>query len=194
MLCSLPNLQEVDIERVGVHTSKLINNLSSAPRKLVLRGEVPGQVHGALVLEPSFSLWSGTTLVVDNPGGLPPPKDLAQAFPNAVALDFTCAIQREAWTLLAVGIPVAASWPSVECVSGSVSSFEAWATTTPVHLVKLVDRLLYRDPTASSRLRPPSRVTKGNTIRSCLAANAVVANLQPTVLVVELVDYATWLS
>lgn len=182
-LCSLQALRVIDIKLLGERTSKFINNMSSAPRKLVFRyGSLVQPIHGALVLEPHFSLRSVTALVADNLDTLPSPKDLARAFPYSVALDFMRirATQPEAWRRT-----VRVSWPSVEHLRGSVSCFEDWATITPVHLVELVDQLSCRDYPLPL-LRPQALNDEWKTTRACSAANTVVANFQPAVLVVQL--------
>lgn len=187
-LCSLGALREIELGRVGEHISELINNSSSAPRKLIIRDGPPFGAHEKLVLGDHVRLRSVTMLVADNPGCLlPSPKELARAFPNAVALDFTRAIDVGPWRHSVRG-PIAVNWPSVERLCGSLSSFESWATITPVHSLELVDRLSCSDsapPHAAHGARPMPTSARRIT-RACSAANTVIANFQPAVLVVEL--------
>lgn len=183
-LCSLRALRDVELGLFGdsEHTSKLISNLSSAPHRLALHG---GASHEALVPTSHVCLRSVTMLMADNPSNLPPPKALARAFPNVVALDLTRAVDFGPWRRTDRA-PVAVSWPSLERLRGSVSSFEGWTAVSPVHSLEFTDQLSCNDSALSHRGAPPVAVGARKTTRACSAANIAIANFQPAVLVVEL--------
>ncbi|KAH9830432.1 uncharacterized protein C8Q71DRAFT_785796 [Rhodofomes roseus] len=136
VLCTMTHLTEVDIQVVGPHAARFINNMEATPHKLILRPPRrrdrrawPTETTDSR-LNPELRLPSVKYLAATDCVNLPGANFLAQMFPSTRSLD----IRYEG---IDHGQPVELNWPTLEYVRARGHAFASWRNVSAIHLLEL---------------------------------------------------------
>ena len=181
VLSRIRTLKEVEFGTSGPHTSDFLHKMQSTPDKLMLCAPHfdPNNPHWRLVLNPGLSFPSVSTLsMIDALSHhFPGPDELARAFPNVKVLNISRKQPR-----LNSALPII-TWPTLERVRGTVGSLQGWTIGSSVHLMDVAG---YLSCSKSMRLRAVRNTIFTSISPSCIAANSIVAKLQPVAFIVKL--------